>query len=217
MSDVGELRDARDRASRAEARAAELALAMEVLDRLAGVTSEASVAATVLDVAHLLLGAGRARLVVLDRRGEPMRGWERLGAGDVVEHGDLEANPFAADPVTGRAPDPDGDITVSIGGRHGPLARLEVAELPIALDVGRHDETLQTIARVAAMALASVRAMHGIVPICLEFKRIRDEAGQWHRLEAWISSHSDARLSHGLCPDCLGVAMLEADSQAAGG
>ena len=60
-----------------------------------------------------------------------------------------------------------------------------------------------SIARTAGMAIANARAMRGIVPICAYCKKIRDGQGAWWALETYLSRHSDARFSHGLCPDCM--------------
>jgi hypothetical protein len=60
-------------------------------------------------------------------------------------------------------------------------------------------ETL--IARLQS-ALAKVRTLRGLVPICASCKKIRDDKGFWHQVEAYIRDHSDAEFSHSLCPDC---------------
>ena len=52
-------------------------------------------------------------------------------------------------------------------------------------------------------ALAEVRSLSGLLPICSHCKRIRDDRGGWERLEEYISEHSEAQFSHSLCPDCL--------------
>ena len=52
-------------------------------------------------------------------------------------------------------------------------------------------------------ALADVRQLSGLIPICAQCKKVRDDHGFWQQVEAYISSHMDARFSHGLCPDCL--------------
>ncbi len=51
-------------------------------------------------------------------------------------------------------------------------------------------------------ALSEVRALEGILPICASCKKIRDDRGYWHMVEAYISAHSEARFSHGICPEC---------------
>ena len=51
-------------------------------------------------------------------------------------------------------------------------------------------------------ALAQVRTLRGLLPICASCKRIRDDQGYWTAVEVYILEHSDAEFSHGLCPDC---------------
>lgn len=51
-------------------------------------------------------------------------------------------------------------------------------------------------------ALAEIKTLHGIIPICSHCKKIRDEKGLWNRLEEYIRNHSDAKFSHGICPSC---------------
>jgi PAS domain S-box-containing protein len=51
-------------------------------------------------------------------------------------------------------------------------------------------------------ALATVKKLGGMLPICSSCKCIRDDAGYWHQVESYIHDHSEAVFSHGLCPDC---------------
>ena len=51
-------------------------------------------------------------------------------------------------------------------------------------------------------ALANVRLLSGFLPICAGCKKIRDGEGNWEQLESYISNHSQAQFSHGLCPEC---------------
>ena len=51
-------------------------------------------------------------------------------------------------------------------------------------------------------AIGEVKALSGLLPICSSCKKIRDDRGYWNQLEAYISDHSDASFSHGICPDC---------------
>ena len=51
--------------------------------------------------------------------------------------------------------------------------------------------------------LAEVKTLQGFIPICANCKKIRDDAGYWQQVEKYISDHSEARFSHGICPDCL--------------
>jgi hypothetical protein len=51
-------------------------------------------------------------------------------------------------------------------------------------------------------ALASVKTLNGLLPICSSCKKVRDDTGYWSQIETYVSSHSDAEFSHGLCPEC---------------
>jgi len=51
-------------------------------------------------------------------------------------------------------------------------------------------------------ALARIKRLEGIIPICMYCKKIRDDQNSWHQLETYISQHSEAMFSHGACPDC---------------
>lgn len=47
-----------------------------------------------------------------------------------------------------------------------------------------------------------VKTLEGLLPICAFCKRIRNESGEWDRLESFIAARSEARFSHGFCPSC---------------
>ncbi|MFQ6611414.1 MAG: PleD family two-component system response regulator [Fidelibacterota bacterium] len=51
-------------------------------------------------------------------------------------------------------------------------------------------------------ALNRVQTLEGIIPICSYCKNIRDDENYWQKVEAYIGTHSKARFSHGICPDC---------------
>jgi len=51
-------------------------------------------------------------------------------------------------------------------------------------------------------ALKEIKQLQGIIPICASCKQIRDDQGAWNQLEQYISMHSDAQFSHGICPAC---------------
>jgi len=59
----------------------------------------------------------------------------------------------------------------------------------------------QTIAELQA-ALANVRTLSGLLPICCSCKDIRNDQGYWLQLESYFQDHSDATFSHGICPKC---------------
>lgn len=52
-------------------------------------------------------------------------------------------------------------------------------------------------------ALAEVRTLSGLLPMCANCKKIRDDQGYWTRLEAYFHAHSDISFTHGICPECM--------------
>jgi PAS domain S-box-containing protein len=51
-------------------------------------------------------------------------------------------------------------------------------------------------------ALSEVKTLSGLLPICAACKKIRDDKGYWHQIEAYVLLHSEAEFSHGICPEC---------------
>ncbi|MFH1672516.1 MAG: PAS domain-containing protein [Pseudomonadota bacterium] len=51
-------------------------------------------------------------------------------------------------------------------------------------------------------ALAEVKTLSGMLPICASCKKIRDDKGYWNQIEGYISTHSEVEFSHGICPEC---------------
>jgi len=52
-------------------------------------------------------------------------------------------------------------------------------------------------------AVANVDTLSGLIPICSQCKKIRDDKGYWNQLESYIHKHSQAKFSHGICPECV--------------
>ena len=52
-------------------------------------------------------------------------------------------------------------------------------------------------------AIDEIKTLRGILPICSNCKKIRDDKGYWTRIETYIANHSEADFSHSICPDCM--------------
>lgn len=80
-------------------------------------------------------------------------------------------------------------------------------ELRARVEVGRRmiDLQEQRIAQVRDLrqAIEQIKTLQGILPICMHCKKIRDDAGYWEQVEAYVSRHSDVLFSHGVCPECM--------------
>ncbi len=83
----------------------------------------------------------------------------------------------------------------------------EVIELHARIRAGARLVELQAQLeeKVVALeaALSQVRRLQGLLPICSYCKRIRDDRDYWQQIEAYISEHSEAQFSHGICPECF--------------
>ena len=65
------------------------------------------------------------------------------------------------------------------------------------------DEERERLITELQGALAKVKTLHGLIPICASCKNIRDDEGYWHQVETYVRDHSLAEFSHGICPDCM--------------
>jgi hypothetical protein len=52
-------------------------------------------------------------------------------------------------------------------------------------------------------ALNEIKTLRGIIPICSHCKKIRNDDGMWQKIEKYFNEHSEAKFSHGVCPDCM--------------
>ncbi|PYR18979.1 MAG: response regulator [Acidobacteria bacterium] len=88
-------------------------------------------------------------------------------------------------------------------------------ELRARVAVGIRVLTLQQklAERVAELetALSNVKQLRGLLPICSYCKRIRGDDQYWQQVEGYISEHSDAQFSHGICPSCFATISAELD------
>lgn len=80
-------------------------------------------------------------------------------------------------------------------------------ELRVRLQVGARIVELQTslAERVGQLevALAQVKQLEGILPICSYCKKIRNDLDCWQHVETYVTDHSEAEFSHGICPACF--------------
>lgn len=98
---------------------------------------------------------------------------------------------------------------------YGPFVRATPHESLLLLQLFLAMSTLMSIAVAAVVserreliraledALAHVKTLKGLLPICAWCKKIRDDGGYWQEVDAYIHKHSDVAFSHGICPECL--------------
>jgi hypothetical protein len=70
-------------------------------------------------------------------------------------------------------------------------------------EVSEHRDRLATANAELTAAMADVKRLSGLIPICSSCKRIRDDEGYWEQIESYIRDRSEASFSHGICPECV--------------
>jgi phosphoserine phosphatase RsbU/P len=80
------------------------------------------------------------------------------------------------------------------------------SELKARINAGERVLRLQAelAARVKELelALANVKLLQGLLPICCYCKKIRNDQNYWQQVDGYIADHSEAQFTHGICPDC---------------
>ena len=80
-------------------------------------------------------------------------------------------------------------------------------ELHSRVNVGRRilemQATMADKVQELRKTLDHIKTLRGIIPICSNCKKIRDDAGYWNQVEIYVRDHTEAEFSHGMCPDCI--------------
>lgn len=71
------------------------------------------------------------------------------------------------------------------------------------LELKQTRDRLEQAVGELSQALANVKQLSGLLPICSFCKKVRDDHGYWEQVEAFVTSHSEARFTHGICPECV--------------
>jgi signal transduction histidine kinase len=83
------------------------------------------------------------------------------------------------------------------------LKRRQLAEI----EVDQYRQNLEKLVEKRTAELQSaqskIKVLSGLLPICSNCKKIRDDKGAWNQIEAYIKNHSEAEFTHGICPDCV--------------
>lgn len=128
---------------------------------------------------HLPPGSYRFRVIASNDSGV----WNRAGASVAVR---LEPR-YHQTPLFGIA------LAVAAAGAALGLHRWRISR------IRAHERELE---RRVAEAVARVKRLHGLLPICSSCKKIRDDKGYWNAIEQYVRERSDAEFSHGICPEC---------------
>jgi len=115
--------------------------------------------------------------------------------------------------LTGRAQPEDVAVGLQSGANDYLTKPFHRAELEARLNVAQRTLELQRALadriRELESALAQVKQLRGMLPICAWCKKIRDDHNYWRRVEEYICQHAEVTFTHGICPDCLAREMTQ--------
>ena len=98
---------------------------------------------------------------------------------------------------------PSGDKVIIVGETDGnELEKMRMQLTETTSDLSNLTRELYKKNKALEKSLDEIKTLEGIIPICMHCNQIRDDEGYWNRLEAYISSHSDAEFSHSICEKC---------------
>jgi PAS domain S-box-containing protein len=84
----------------------------------------------------------------------------------------------------------------------GKVVGISAIEHDITLRKREEEERIRLIGELTE-ALGNIKTLRGLLPICASCKKIRDDRGYWQKVESYISDHTQAEFTHGICPECL--------------
>lgn len=97
-------------------------------------------------------------------------------------------------------------VTISpVKNSDGKICGASVIARDITVRKHEEEERIKLIGELTD-ALKRVKTLNGLLPICASCKRIRDDHGYWQLVEAYISEHTEAVFTHGICPECFSAA-----------
>lgn len=87
-----------------------------------------------------------------------------------------------------------------------------VEKVRMLTTIREHEEEKDVLIAELKEALQNIETLSGLIPICAQCKKVRDDKGYWDQVESFITRHSKARFSHGYCPDCAAELLADAES-----
>ncbi|MBB5032640.1 PAS domain-containing protein [Prosthecobacter vanneervenii] len=107
----------------------------------------------------------------------------------------------ARDSIATYTPDIEDGVVRGFWAHVADVTPLRMREAALRRAISERDE-----------ALAEVRTLRGLLPICAACKNIRDEQGEWHGMEMYVSAHTEVSFTHSLCPTCMPIYFPESES-----
>jgi hypothetical protein len=96
---------------------------------------------------------------------------------------------------------PEGDYQEHVD-KFSRFVRNALPQKPEMEIIGEMLSRMWEHARELANQFTQIKMLQGLIPICANCKKIRDDDGYWNHIEAYLAQKIDARFTHGICPDC---------------
>lgn len=97
------------------------------------------------------------------------------------------------------------EVSLTVSPLKDPQGKI-IGASSVALDISkrkREEAEWMRLIQELTDALAHVKTLSGLLPICASCKKIRDDKGYWQQVETYIKDRSDADFTHGICPECV--------------
>lgn len=151
----------------------------------------------------VLEGPDAPRIAILDWM---MPGMDGIGICQRVRARESDRPPYLM-MLTTRGEKTDVSAGLRAGANDYLAKPFNAVELAARVEVGCRfvelEDRLAAKVRELQEAMAQIKTLSGIVPICSSCKKIRDDAGYWRQVEIYVSEHTGATFTHGICPDCM--------------
>jgi DNA-binding NarL/FixJ family response regulator len=142
-----------------------------------------------MDIGMKVMDGVEAATIIQNKKPTPIIFLTAHESTDMVElAGKAGASAYLTKPPNG--PDIDRALIIALA-RHNDIMALR------KLNTKLENKTTEL-----ELALSEIKTLQGIIPICAQCKKIRDDKGYWNLLESYIQKHSAAQFSHGMCPEC---------------
>jgi len=146
--------------------------------------------------AEEVVGQPITALIPPDRLDEESKIIDRLRRGERIEHFETVRRRKDGEAV---------DVSLTISPIEDATGKI-IGISKIARDISerqRAKEELERLVSDLTDALAQVKALRGLLPICASCKKIRSDENYWDNIETYIEKHTEASFSHGICPACM--------------
>ena len=145
--------------------------------------------------AEEFLGQPITVLIPPDRLDEEPKIIERLRRGERIEHFET---------VRRRKDGQEVDVSLTISPIQDAAGKI-IGISKIVRDISERERAKEELERLVldlTDALAQVKTLRGLLPICASCKKIRDDENFWHNIETYIGKHTESSFTHGICPSC---------------